>query len=149
MNMTKLEPRCIDTIYYDDYYPNKDLLKSVGITLKNYIHYYTTGSTRVPRQFLSDDLWEAISWIQLKFYELTINVVGDRYKKKDFDTVIVTYHNGASAHIRTYGYEVLDYPPDEAFDLVEGFIFINKYREIPESIKRMMDKEEAEMILRG
>jgi hypothetical protein len=40
-------------------------------------------------------------------------------------------------------------PPDEAFDLVEGFIFINKNHEIPESIKRMMDEEKAERMLRG
>ncbi len=40
-------------------------------------------------------------------------------------------------------------PPKEAFNLVEGFIFINKYREIPESIKRMMDEEEAEKMLEG
>lgn len=145
MNMTKLQPRYCSGIYYNNYHTNKDLLRSVGLTLKNDIHYYTIGSEDIPRQFLNDELWEAITWIQIKFYALTIDVIGGIFRKKDSSTAVTNYLNGVSV----YWYETLNEPPDEAFDLVEGFIFINKYREIPESIKRMMDEEEAERMLRG
>lgn len=63
MNMTKLQPRYCSGIYYNNYHTNKDLLRSVGLTLKNDIHYYTIGSEDIPRQFLNDELWEAITWI--------------------------------------------------------------------------------------
>ena len=68
------------------------------------------------------------------------------HKQENSKIVVSNYH---------YGYHVyhdnncVDKPPKEAFDLVEGFIFINKNHEIPESNKRMMDEEKAERMLRG
>lgn len=145
MNMTKLQPRYNANIYYNNCHTSRDLLESVGLTLKNNIHYFTTGSVEVPRQFLSDELWEAITWIQLKFYAVTIYTLGGIYRRKDSNIVVANYRNGISVH----GFETMDKPPKEAFDLVEGFIFINKNHEIPETIKRMMDEEEAERMLEG
>lgn len=145
MNMTNLEPRCCSNIYYNNYHTSRDLLESVGLTIKNNIYYCTIGSVEVPRQFLSDELWEAISWIQLKFYAVTIYTLGGIYRRKDSNIVVTNYRNSISVH----GFETMDKPPKEAFDLVESFIFINKYHEIPETIKRMMDEEEVEMMLEG
>lgn len=146
MNMTNLTPRCINNIYFNDYHPFRDLFKSVSLTLKNDMHYYNPlDSEVVPRQFLSDDLWEAISWIQNRFFEDTVNVLSDEHKKVGSNTVVVNHYNSDY----TISSNTLFKPPDEAFDLVEGFIFINKNHEIPESIKRMMDEEEAERMLRG
>lgn len=143
--MTKLQPRRVDNIYYNNYHTSRDLLESVGLTLKNDIHYYTKGSVDVLRQFLSDEVWEAINWVQLKFYATTIYTMGGIYRNKESNIVVANYRNGISVR----GFETSNKPPKEAFDLVEGFIFINKNHEIPESIKRMMDEEKAERMLKG
>lgn len=68
------------------------------------------------------------------------------HKQENFRTVVSNLYYGSQVYKHD---KYVNEPPKEAFDLVEGFIFINKYREIPESIKRMMDEEEAEMMLRG
>ena len=38
--MTKLQPRRVDSIYYNNYYKYQDLLESVGLTLKGDSRYY-------------------------------------------------------------------------------------------------------------
>lgn len=144
--MTNLTPKCIDNIYFNDYQPIKDLFQSVSLTLKDDIHYYNyREGVIVPKEFLSDELWNAITWIQMKFWDITRNIVANIHKRKDSKTVVTNYFNGNYS----FSWESEFEPPKEAFNLVEGFIFISKNHEIPESIKRMMDEEEVEKILEG
>lgn len=146
MNMTKLQPRCVDNIYYNNYYKYQDLLESVGLTLKGDSRYYIGSQIIVHKASLNDELWDAITWIQKRFWKITRPVIATEHKKENSRTVVSNFY---------YGSQVFEHdkyetePPKEAFDLVEGFIFINKNHEIPESIKRMMDEEEAERMLRG
>lgn len=153
MNMTNLIPKCIGNIYFNDYQPIKDLFQSVSLTLKDDIHYYNhREGVIVPKEFLSDELWNAITWIQMKFWDITRNIVADVHKRKDSKTVVTNYFNGNYNFLwdnKPKPPNDISSPPKEAFDLVEGFIFINKNHEIPESIKRMMDEEEAERLLEG
>ena len=144
--MTNLTPKCVDNIYFNDYHPAKDLFQSISLTFKEDIHYYNPREgVIVPKEFLGDELWNAITWIQMKFQDITRKVVAAVHKQKDSKTVVTNYFNGNYSFSGESEFE----PPKEAFDLVKGFIFINKYREIPESIKRMMDEEEAEKMLEG
>ena len=153
MNMTNLTPKCIGNICFNDYQPIKDLFQSVSLTLKDDIHYYNhIEGVIVPKEFLSDELWNAITWVQMKFWDITRNIVASVHKRKDSKTVVINYFNGNYNFLWNNKPEPPDNianPPKEAFDLVEGFIFINKYHEIPETIKRMMDEEEAEKMLEG
>lgn len=146
MNMTNLEPRCCSNIYYNNFYKYQDLLESVGLTLKYDANYYTIGVEIVSQASLNDELWDAITWVQRKFWKLNRKVLAKEHRQSGSKTVVSNRH---------YGYKMYEHstyisePPKEAFDLVEGFIFINKYHKIPETIKRMMDEEEAEKMLEG
>lgn len=61
MNITKLEPRCIDHIYYNNYYKHHDLLESVGLTLKGDLRYYIGRQIIVPKASLNNELWDTIT----------------------------------------------------------------------------------------
>ena len=145
--MTNLKPRCCSNIYYNNFYKYRDLLESVGLTLKYDTRYYTIGVEIVSQASLSDELWDAITWIQRRFWKVTKDIMAAEHKQENSKIVVSNYHYGY--HVYHYNNNCADKPPKEAFDLVEGFIFINKYHEIPESIKRMMDEEEVEKILEG
>lgn len=151
--MTNLIPKCIGNFYFNNYHSIKDLFQSVSLTLKDDIYYYNhREGVIVPKEFLSDELWNAITWIQMKFWNITRNIVAGVHKRKDSKTVVTNYFNGNYNFLwdnKPKPPNDIFSPPKEAFDLVEGFIFINKYHEIPESIKRMMDEEEAERLLEG
>lgn len=146
MNMTKLQPRCVDNIYYNNYYKYQDLLESVGLTLEGDSRYYIGNSVLVHENNLSDELWDTITWIQKRFWKITRPVIAAEHRQENSRTVVSNFHYGSQVFEHN---EYVDEPPKEAFDLVEGFIFINKNHEIPESIKRMMDEEEAEKMLEG
>lgn len=146
MNMTKLQPRCVDNIYYNNYYKYQDLLESVGLTLKGDSRYYLGSQIIIPKAGLNDELWDAITWVQKRFWKITRLVIAAEHKQENSKTVVSNCYYGSQVYEHDR-YE--DEPPKEVFDLVEGFIFINKYHEIPESIKRMMDEEEVEKILEG
>lgn len=146
MNMTNLEPRYCNNIYYNSFYKYKDLLESVCLTLKCDIRYYTTDSERIYKTNLSDELWEAITWIQKKFWKLNRKAETGEHRQDGSNTVVSNFHYGAHPYEHNTS---IPKPPKEAFDLVEGFIFISKNHEIPETIKRMMDEEEAEKMLEG
>lgn len=144
--MTKLEPRCIDYIYYNNFFKYQDLLESVGLTLKGNSRYYLGGQITVPKASLNNELWDTITWIQIKFWKLTRPVIAAEHKQENSKIIVSNCYYGSQIYEHD---RYIDKPPKEAFDLVKGFIFINKNHEIPETIKRMMDEEEAEKMLEG
>ena len=111
--MTKLQPRCTNHIYYNNCYVYEDLLESVGLTLKNDFQYYKGNSVIVSKASLDKELWNAITWIQKRFWKLTRPVMAAEHKQENSKIIVSNYNNGSQVYKHdAYTFE----PPKEAFD---------------------------------